>query len=138
MSFFFKKKREIKPHLRNPLSLTYKGGVILSLFLDNLANDTKLIQERILKNEELSNRPSMPAFVTYELIDTEISYEIAEFLIDSIMRMSKNISKLAFIGTTRRGMKKIKKCLAKKGQDSNFAINYFAGYEPAKEWLLPD
>jgi hypothetical protein len=135
---FIKKKREVMPHLREPLLLPYRGGEILSLFLDNLTNHTELIKERIIANEKLSNRPSMASFVSYELIDTEITAEIAEFLVDSIMRMSKNIGKLAFVGTARQGRSNLKKCLAKHRDDIHFAIEYFTGYEPAKEWLIPD
>jgi hypothetical protein len=137
MNFLFKKKREIIPHQREPLSLPYKGGEILCLFLDNFTNHTELMKETILKNEKLSHRWSMPFFVVYELTDTEVTFEIAEFLIDSIMRMGKNIGKLAFVGTTRQGRKHLTKCLAKYRNDLNFAVNYFYGHEPAKEWFIP-
>lgn len=136
MSLFFKKKREIMPHLWEPLVLPYRGGEILGLFLDNLTNRTELIKERILENEKLSHRPSMSPFVLFDVTDTAITAEIADFLTESIMRMGKNIGKLAFVGTTRQGRNNINKCLAKHRDGLNFAIEYFSGQEPAKEWLI--
>ena len=137
MNLFLKRKTELKPHLMAPLYLPYKGGELLGFFLDNFTNHAELIKETILKNEQSCHRPSMPFLVVYDVTATEITAEIAEFLIDSIGRMSKNIKKLAFVGATRQGKKQIQNCLAKQSHVINTAVNYFSGHEPAKEWLIP-
>ena len=136
LNTFSKAKKNIIPDLRDPFSLPYNQGEILCLILDGLGNNTELVLERIKLNEKCCIKPSTSSFVLYDIIDTEVTYEIASFLIRSLLRLEKSIMKLALVGITPTGKKNIKKYVSEHGIELDILMDFFSGIEPAKEWLI--
>lgn len=136
LNAFSKTKKNIVPDLRDPFSLPYNQGEILCLILDGLGNNAELIIERIKLNEQYCIKPSTSSFVLYDIIDTEVTYEVAGFFISSLLRLEKSIMKLALVGITATGKKNMRRYVSEYGIEFNFLMDFFSEMEPAKEWLI--
>ena len=123
-------------NLRESFPLPYSGTTLWYSCLDSLKDDRELIREKILKEEKLICRPSNPALILYHLYDTMIDYELAEAIVNSILRSQRYIRKLAIIGLSKHGKVNIKKYLKKSGLRFNMVTEYFDDFEKAKEWLV--
>ncbi len=136
LNAFSKAKKNIIPDLRNPFSLPYNNSEILCLILDGLDNNTELVLERIKLNEQVCIKPSTSSFVLYDITDTKVTYEVASFIVRSLLRLEGSIMKLALVGITATGKKNIKRYVCDHKIELDILMGYFSGMEPAKEWLI--
>lgn len=121
---------------RESLSLPYGGTELWYSCLDSLKDNYPVIKEKILKDERQICRPSSPSLILYHLYDTEITYELAQVIVDSLIRSRTYIQKLAIIGLSKEGKHNIKKYLQKSKLQLNITVKYFDDFEKAKEWLV--
>ncbi len=136
MKFLFTKPKRSAPDLRQSFSIPYNDGEIWVICIDNLGDNVELIKEKILDNEKLMSRPSNSSFILYDLNETVITIEIAGLIVDSLLRLKNYISKLAFVGASKIGKRKIQKYLKKYESELNILVKYFTDMDPAKEWLI--
>jgi len=84
------KKRSI-PDLRPSFSLSHKGGEIWISCIDNLGNNTELIRQKIIENEEAIKHSSRLYRVLYHLDGTDVNNRAAELIVESVVGLSSNI-----------------------------------------------
>jgi len=96
-----------------------------------------LIRVKISKNEEAIKHPNKRYRILYHLDGTDINISVAELIVESISEMRKNIFKLAFVGTSGQGKRRIKKRLIKNGQKFLKPM-YFSSMDQAKDWLVSE
>lgn len=112
--------------------LPYAGGEIWFEHLDGIYQYTELAIQKLHKDTATFRRPSSPGYITFVLNETIITEELISVIADALIKPGKQFMRVAFVGADRRSCRKLKKLLYGHG----FAINFFDGIEPAKEWLL--
>jgi hypothetical protein len=122
-------------NLRESFSLPFSRGELWYSCLDNIGNDFELGIQKILYEEKNICRPSSSAFIIYHLYNTKINDKLAQVIMDSIIRSSDYIQKIAFVGVSFRGKYKMKRYLNKSRLKLQVAYKYFDDMELAKDWL---
>ena len=79
-------------------------------------------------------RPSAPGYIAFVLDETLITDELISEIADALLKSEKRFMRIAFVGEDRLSSKKLNKLL----QGHGFAIKFFEGIEPAKEWLMDE
>ncbi len=73
-------------------------------------------------------------YIAFVLDETMITEELISEIADALIKPGKQFMRAAFVGADRLSCKELKKVLYGHG----FAIQFFDGIEPAKEWLLDE
>ncbi|MGG3280094.1 hypothetical protein [Paenibacillus solani] len=136
-SKFFKRIKSV-PDLRASFSLYHNGGEVWISCIDNLGSDVQLIKEKVKKNEDLMRTTNKQYRVLYHLDGTDVIYEIADYIMESLVRTKQNILKIAIVGTTRSGKNNINKCLTHESTRRSLGIKYFSSMDQAKDWLVSE
>ncbi|GIO31781.1 hypothetical protein J2TS6_29220 [Paenibacillus albilobatus] len=76
--------------------------------------------------------------VLYHLDGTDVIYEVAEYIVESLIRTNQNIMKIAIVGATRSGKNNILKCLTNETARRSLGIKYFSSMDQAKDWLVSE
>ena len=114
--------------------LPYAGGEIWFEHLDGIYQYTGLAVEKLRRAAAAFRRPSFPAYITFVLDETRITGELISQITEALIGSGKRFLRAAFVGADGLSRKKLKKLLYGKG----FAIKFFDGIEPAKEWILDE
>lgn len=114
--------------------LSYAGGEIWFEHLDGIYQYTELAIEKLRKDTATFRRPSAPASITFVLDETMITEELIGEITNALMTPGKRFMRVAFVGADGSSCKRLKKLLYGHG----FAIKFFDGIEPAKEWILDE
>ncbi|MEC0373413.1 hypothetical protein [Paenibacillus chibensis] len=126
------------PDLRASFSLYHNGGEIWISCIDNLGTDMPLIKAKVKNNEDLMRTTNKQYRVLYHLEGTDVLYEIAEYIAESLVRTKQNILKIAIVGATRSGRNHINKCLTNETARRSLGIKYFSSMDQAKDWLVSE
>lgn len=94
-----------------------------------------MIKNKITKNEEAIIHPHKRLRVLYHLDGTEINDRVVEIIGENIIRMSMNIYKLAIVGVSKKGERKINNELS-KSKSIKLRPKYFSSMDNAKDWLV--
>jgi len=114
--------------------LPYAGGEIWFEHLDGMYQYTELVIEKLRADTPIFRRPSSTGYITFVLDETVITEDLISEIADALLKPGKHFMRAAFVGTDSLSYKKLKKLLYGHG----FAIKFFDGIEPAKEWLLDE
>lgn len=114
--------------------LPFAGGEIWFEHLDGIYQYTELALEKLRADTAVFRRPSYPGFIAFVLNETAITEDLIEQIADALLKPGKRFMRAAFVGADGLSCKKLKKLLYGRG----FAIRFFGGIEPAKEWLLDE
>lgn len=114
--------------------LPYAGGEIWFEHLDGIYQYTELAVEKLRKDTVTFRRPSSPGYITFVLDETMITDELISEIADALTDPGKRFMRAAFVGADALSRKRLKKLLYGHG----FAIKFFDGIEPAKEWILDE
>lgn len=114
--------------------LPFAGGEIWFEHLDGIYQYTGLAIEKLRADTATFRRPSAPGYITFVLDETMITEELISEIADALIKPGKQFMRAAFVGADRLSCKELKKVLYGHG----FAIQFFYGIEPAKEWLLDE
>ena len=114
--------------------LPYAGGEIWFEHLDGIYQYTELAVEKLHRDAATFRRPSSPAYITFVLDETMITEELISEITNALITPGKRFMRAAFVGADRYSCRKLKKLLCGRG----FAIHFFDGIEPAKEWILDE
>ena len=114
--------------------LPFAGGEIWFEHLDGIYQYTELAIEKLRTDTETFRRPSSPGYITFVLDETIISEELISEITDALMKPGKQFMRVAFVGADGLSCIKLKSLLYGYG----FAVKFFDGIEPAKEWLLDE
>ena len=112
--------------------LPFAGGEIWFEHLDGIYQYTELAIPKLRTDTATFRRLSSPGYITFVLDETIITEELIAEIADALIRPGKQFMRVAFVGADGLSCKKLKKLLSGHG----FAIKFFDGIEPAKEWLL--
>ena len=112
--------------------LPFAGGEIWFEHLDGIYQYTELAVQKLRTDALMFRRPSVPGHITFVLNETIITEELIAEIANALIKPGKRFMRAAFVGADGLSCKKLKKLLLGHG----FAINFFDGIEPAKEWLL--
>ena len=112
--------------------LPFAGGEIWFEHLDGIYQYTELAIKKLRIDTATFCRPSSPGYIAFVLDETAVTQELIGEIADSLIASGKRFMRAAFVGADRPSCKKLKKLLYGQG----FAINFFDGIEPAKEWLM--
>jgi len=114
--------------------LPFAGGEIWFEHLDGMYQYTALAAQKLRKDTATFRRPSSPGYIAFVLDETVITEELISEIAGALLTPGKQFKRVAFVGADRPSCKRLKKLLYGHG----FAIGFFEGIEPAKEWLLND
>lgn len=114
--------------------LPFAGGEIWFEHLDGIYQYTDLAVQKLRADAEIFRRPSSPGYITFVLDETVVTEELISEIADTLTRPGKRFMRAAFVGADGACRKKLKKLLNEHG----FAIKFFDGIEPAKEWILDE
>lgn len=112
--------------------LPYAGGEIWFEHLDGIYQYSELAVEKLRKDIAAFRRPSSPGYIIFVLDETSITEKLISEIADALIKPGKQFMRVAFVGTDRLSCRKLKKLL----YGYSFAIQFFDGIEPAKEWIL--
>ena len=114
--------------------LPYAGGEIWFEHLDGIYQYTELAVEKLRKDTMTFRRPSSPGYITFVLDETMITDKLISEIADALTGPGKRFMRTAFVVADALSRKRLKKLLYGHG----FAIKFFDGIEPAKEWILDE
>lgn len=114
--------------------LPFAGGEIWFEHLDGIYQYAELAIQKLRADTAVFRRPSAPGYITFVLDETRITEELISEIADALITPGKRFMRVAFVGADRLSCKRLKKILCGHG----FAIRFFDGIEPAKEWLLDE
>lgn len=114
--------------------LPYAGGEIWFEHLDGIYQYTELAVEKLRRDTAIFRRPSSPAYITFVLNETMITEKLIREITNALTAPGKRFMRAAFVGADGSSCRKLKKQLSGHG----FAIRFFDGIEPAKEWILDE
>ena len=114
--------------------LPFAGGEIWFEHLDGIYQYAELAIQKLRADTAVFRRPSAPGYITFVLDETRITEELITEISDALITPGKRFMRVAFVGADRLSCKRLKKILCGHG----FAIRFFDGIEPAKEWLLDE
>ena len=112
--------------------LPFAGGEIWFEHLDGIYQYTELAIKKLRTDTAIFRRPSSPRYIAFVLDETTVAEELISEIADALVKPGKQFMRVAFVGADGLSCKKLKKLLDGHG----FAIEFFDGIEPAKEWLL--
>ena len=127
-----KKTNELPGVRKKSFILPYRGGEIWFEHLDGIYQYTESAIQKLHKDTALFRRPSSPEYITFVLDETIITEELITELENALIKPGKQFMRAAFVGADSHSRKKLKKVLSGHG----FAVAFFDGIEPAKEWIL--
>ena len=114
--------------------LPFAGGEIWFEHLDGIYQYAELAIQKLRGDTATFRRPSAPGYIAFVLDETRITEELITEIADALIAPGKRFMRVAFVGADRLSCKRLKKILCGHG----FAIRFFDGIEPAKEWLLDE
>lgn len=114
--------------------LPYAGGEIWFEHLDGIYQYTEFALEKLRGDTAAFRRPSAPAYIIFVLDETMITEELISEITNALITPGKRFMRVAFVGADGSSCRKLKKLLYGHG----FAIKFFDGIEPAKEWILDE
>lgn len=114
--------------------LPYANGEIWFEHLDGIRQYTELALQKLREDIAAIRRPSSPAYITFVLNETIITEELTAEIANALITPGKRFMRVAFVGADGISCRKLKKLLHGHG----FAINFFDGIEPAKEWIMDE
>ncbi len=112
--------------------LPYAGGEIWFEHLDGIYQYTGLAAQKLRRDAAAFRRPSSPGYIAFVLDETVITEELIGEIANALITPGKQFLRAAFVGADRSSRKKLNRRLYGHG----FAIRFFDGIEPAKEWIL--
>ena len=114
--------------------LPFAGGEIWFEHLDGIYQYTDLAIQKLRTDTVTFRRPSSTGYLAFVLDETVITDALISEIADALIRPGKPFMRVAFVGADGLSCKKLKKLLYGHG----FAIRFFDGIEPAKEWLMDE
>lgn len=114
--------------------LPFAGGEIWFEHLDGIYQYTELAIKKLRADAPTFRRPSSPGYITFVLDETVITEKLISEITDALISPGKRFMRAAFVGADGASRKKLNKLLYGHG----FAIRFFDGIEPAKEWILDE
>ncbi len=114
--------------------LPFAGGEIWFEHLDGIYQYTELAVQKLQADTATFCRPSSTEYIAFVLDETVITEELIAEIVKALTGRGKQFMRAAFVGADGPSRKKLKKLLYGHG----FAIKFFDGIEPAKEWLLDE
>lgn len=130
--FIDKKPDELSGVKKKSFILPFAGGEIWFEHLDGVYQYSELALQKLRADAALFRRPSAPRHIAFVLDETIITDALLAEIADALVRPDRPFMRAAFVGADRLSVKKLKALLRGRG----FAIEFFDGIEPAKEWLL--
>lgn len=126
--------RNLPGFLKKSFVLQYSGGEIWFEHLDGMYDRTNLVLEKLHGDSVIFHRPSAPSHIAFVLDETTVSDAVIAAIVDELLHTQKLFLRVALIGTNKKVQKKFKTALKEK----TFALCFFDGIEPAKEWLVKE
>jgi len=114
--------------------LPFAGGEIWFEHLDGIYQYTEFAIKKLHKDATIFRRPSSPGYIAFVLDETTVTDELIREITGTLTEPGKRFMHVAFVGADAVSRKKLKKQLYGHG----FALGFFDGIEPAKEWLLDE
>jgi len=93
LGYIFNRQIKSVPDLSASFSLYHNGGEVWISCIDNLGSDMQLIKEKVKNNEDLMRITNRQYRVLYHLDGIDVIYEIAEYIMESLIRTKPNILK---------------------------------------------
>ncbi len=132
--FVDKSPEELPGVKKKSFILPFAGGEIWFEHLDGIYQYTELAIKKLRADAATFCRPSSPGYITFVLDETAVTQELIGEIADLLITSGKRFMRAAFVGADRSSCKKLKKLLYGHG----FAVKFFDGIEPAKEWILDE
>ncbi len=124
--------RELPGFRKKSFVLYYGGGEIWFEHLDGIYQYTELAVEKLCADSDFFCRPSAPSYIAFVLDETAVTDELILTISEKLKKSEKQFMRVAFIGANKKAKNNLKKYL----KNSSFAVNFFKGIEPSKEWLI--
>lgn len=122
--------------VRDSFKITFHDAELWAANFDSLGDHYELIKKKFLEDIAVLKRPSSPSQVLLNLHQTDVTNELAHFLIDNFESAQPYLKKVVFSGLCYRAKRELQKYIFKKQPGLQFAVNFIDDVEKAKEWLL--
>jgi hypothetical protein len=116
---------------KKSFSMPFQGGEIWFEHLDAI-HDENMLRGKFIDDMKTICKPSTSSFLAINLDETEVNYELLDFLMDQLISMEKPLRKVVFIGLDL----KMRRYIRKKRKNINFLIHFLNDFEEAKIWLM--
>ena len=124
--------RKLPGFCKKSFVLYFNDGEIWFEHLDGIYQYTGLTIEKLCADSDFFCRPSAPSYIAFVLDETVVTDELILTIAEKLKNSGKQFMRVAFVGANRKAKNSLKKCLKGNG----FAVSFFDGIEPAKEWLI--
>ncbi len=114
--------------------LPFAGGEIWFEHLDGIYQYADLAIQKLRTDAAVFRRPSSTGYVAVVLDETVVTDALISEIAHALTKPGKRFMRVAFVGADGLSCKKLEKLLYGHG----FAVRFFDGIEPAKEWLLDE
>ena len=114
--------------------LPFAGGEIWFEHLDGIYQYTELAIQKLRADTANFRRPSAPRHIAFVLDETMMTEELVSEIADVLTGSGKQFVRAAFVGADGLTRRRLRRLFCGHG----FAIKFFDGIEPAKEWLLDE
>ena len=113
-------------------SLPFAGGEIWFEHLDGMGPYAVLAVQKLRADAAEFHRPSATGFIAFVLDEIVMTEALISEITEALLWPGKQFRRAAFVGADGLSRKMLKKRLGGHG----FALRFFDGIEPAKEWLM--
>lgn len=125
------------PSLKGSFPQPFKGNEI---WYSNLAG-LKTNRDRLLaglkdQEEHICSQKPNSMLIEYHLLDTNISYDLAKQIAESLIRCQEYIKKVAIIGLSIKGRWYLNWYLRLSGKKIAIPTKYFYNFDHTKNWLV--
>jgi len=116
------------------LIFQHKGGEYISINISGLSEDREPIWETLNRVEEKLRKPSITSNVAFQILDSKLSKDEIERIVNWFKKMKSDIYRIVIIGATFREKYLISKSIKKAKIQLN--EKYIYDWDTAKDWLV--
>jgi hypothetical protein len=126
------KKKELD--IRSSFSMWHRYGEIWIENLDGMQEFEELVIDTYLSHLKMIQSKESPSCIAINLLDTQITDDIAKTIVTGLHEAGENIQQVAFVGVAKELQPLIIRYLKK--YRVFFACRFFHQFPKAKNWLM--
>jgi hypothetical protein len=114
----------------------YKDGELFCLHFGSYFNNEEGVIAIMKAEEDFINTKHRPMGIWIDLYETKLSDRVIQQLVELLMHIASQITKLGFVGCSPIARWKINRQIRKNSRLFSLPIKYFSDPEVAKIWLV--
>ena len=114
----------------------YKGGELFGLHYGSFFADEGALLARMNAEEEFIAKANRPLPLWIDFYETKLTDRVLIEFSKSILRLQRQIPKLALVGCSFKDRRRFHKLAKKSGIEFPMPVRFFSDPEEAKTWLV--